>query len=708
MKTRLLHLLVVFLLLQLTNPALVPRIKNHPELKPRALNTYIVHANHRVKPPHFANLEQWYHSMVTVHSPTTANTSDRILYTYDTVMHGFAVQLTRDEAQHMATTSGVLGVYEDKMFHLQTTRSPGFMGLNPHYGAWNWTNFGDGVIIGFIDSGIWPESASFNDHGLGPLRSSWRGKCIDTDDFNASLCNNKLVGAKAFSSSADAMAATKSSRVLSPRDKDGHGTHVASTAAGAEVLDVGMDTFSQGTASGMAPKARIAMYKACDADAGNYGPSSGVANAAPWMTTVGAGTMDRMFPANLTLGNGVVLEGQSLYIMQANNTDMMELVYSYCFTESGNWTREKVKGKIMVCMDDGSRPDMYGFLLQKAGGAGIVVVENKEWYRDSTSASPFTLPGLTLGFDSGERLRAYMASETNPVASFSFISKTIIQQNQAPMVAGFSSRGPNPVVAELLKPDIIAPGVNILAGWSRDAPLYDGRRVDYNIISGTSVACPHVAGIAALIKKRHKNWTPAMIRSALMTTAKTLNNRNRDILDNGVTNDSIMVATPLAAGAGHVRPDLALDPGLVYDAGESDYIDFMCTLNYTSKQMRLLVPNFVKCTRTLPGGPANLNYPSFVVVFDNRTNVRTLTRTVTLVSEKAETYNVAAVAPERVKVAITPTTLEFTKPNEKKSYTVEFRSLAGGNVTAGWDFGHISWESKEHLVRSPVAFQWKN
>ncbi|GJN11241.1 hypothetical protein PR202_ga29415 [Eleusine coracana subsp. coracana] len=561
------------------------------------------------------------------------------------------------------------------------------------------------------------------------------------------------------------MASTKSSRVLSPRDMDGHGTHVASTAAGAKVLDVGLYTFSQGTASGTAPKARIAMYKACDTDgcwgadiaaavetaikdgvdiismslagleldkpfyddvvavstfgaerkgifvamaAGNYGPSPGVANAAPWMTTVGAGTMDRLFPVNLTLGNGVVLEGQSLYIMQANNTDMMELVYSYCFTESGNWTREKVKGKIMVCMDDGSSPDMYGFLLQKAGGAGIVVVENKEWYRDSTSASPFTLPGLTLGFDSGERLRAYMASETNPVASFSFISKTIIQQNQAPMVAGFSSRGPNPAVAELLKPDIIAPGVNILAGWSRDAPLYDGRRVDYNIISGTSVACPHVAGIAALIKKRHKNWTPAMIRSALMTTARTLNNRNRDILDNGVTNASIMVATPLAAGAGHVRPDLALDPGLVYDAGESDYIDFMCTLNYTSKQLRLLVPNFVKCTRTLPGGPANLNYPSFAVVFDNRTNVRTLTRTATLVSEKAETYNVAAVAPERVNVAITPTILEFTKPNEKKSYTVEFRSLAGGNVTAGWDFGHISWESKEHLVRSPVAFQWKN
>ncbi|GJN32880.1 hypothetical protein PR202_gb21420 [Eleusine coracana subsp. coracana] len=170
--------------------------------------------------------------MVAAHSPHTANTSDQILYTYDTIMHGFAVRLTSDEARQISTASGVTGMYEDRMFYLQTTRSPEFMGLKPHYGAWNETNFGDGIIIGFIDTGIWPESASFNDHGLGIVRSSWKGTCVDTDDFNASLCNNKLVGAKAFSSSADAMAGTKRGHIPSPRDKDGHGTHVSSIAAG--------------------------------------------------------------------------------------------------------------------------------------------------------------------------------------------------------------------------------------------------------------------------------------------------------------------------------------------------------------------------------------------------------------------------------------------------------------------------------------------
>ncbi|KAK3127514.1 hypothetical protein QOZ80_7AG0574430 [Eleusine coracana subsp. coracana] len=608
-KTRVLHLLAVFLfLVQLTHPALVPRIKNHPDLKPRASNIYIVHTNHQAKPSQFANLDQWYRSMVATHSPLTANTVDRILYTYDTVMHGFAIQLTVDEARRMSTTFGVTGLYKDRMFHLQTTRSPGFMGLNPHYGSWNETDFGDGVIIGIIDSGIWLESASFKDQGLGPVRPNWRGKCVDADDFNATLCNNKLVGAKVFSSSADAMSTTKRGRVLSPRDKSGHGTHVASTAAGTEVPDVGMYTFSQGTARGMAPKARIAMYKVCDDDGcwgaditaavetavkdgvdiismsiggpsidpfyndviavstfgaerrgvfvtmggGNYGPLPGVINVAPWMTTVGATTVDRVFPANLTLGNGVVLEGQSLYITKTNSSSMFQL---------------------------------------KAGGAGIVVVENAEWSRDSSSACPFTLSGLTIGFESGERLRAYMASESNPVASFRFSSKTIIQENQASVVAGFSSRGPNPVVPELLKPDIVAPGVNILAAWSHDAPLDDGRRVDYNIVSGTSMATPHVAGIAALIKKKYPFWTPAMIRSALMTTAGTLDNKGHDILDNGAANISVMVATPLATGSGHIRPNLVLDPGLVYDAGERDYIDFMCTLNYTTQQLRLLAPS---------------------------------------------------------------------------------------------------------------------
>ncbi|CAN6225792.1 unnamed protein product [Urochloa humidicola] len=250
--TRLLHHLALFLflfLVQLTNSALVPKITNQPALKPLPSSTYIVHINHLAMPPHFASLEHWYTSMVATHLPrSVADDPSRFLYIYDTVMNGFAIQLTGDEARRMSSSEGVTGVYEDREVHLMTTRTPGFLGLDPGFGAWRDTDSGDGVIIGIVDSGIWPESPSFSDSGLGPVRSTWKGECVDVDDFNASLCNNKLVGAKTIGPA-------------SPRDTFGHGTHVASTAAGSEVPDAGFLMFARGTARGVAPKARIAVYK---------------------------------------------------------------------------------------------------------------------------------------------------------------------------------------------------------------------------------------------------------------------------------------------------------------------------------------------------------------------------------------------------------------------------------------------------------------
>ena len=147
---------------------------------------------------------------------------------------------------------------------------------------------------------------------------------------------------------------------------------------------------------------------------------------------------------------------------------------------------------------------------------------------------------------------------------------------------------------------------------------------------------------------------------------------------------------------------------MVYDAGERDYVDFLCAMNYSAGQIRPFVPDFVRCTRTLAGGPAGLNYPSFVVVFDSCTAFRTLTRTLTKVSEEAKTYNVFVKAPKHVKVTVTPTTLVFKEPNERKSYTVDFRNEARGNRKTEWDFGHISWENENHRVRSPVACHWQN
>ena len=304
--------------------------------------------------------------------------SSRILYSYGTVMHGFAVRLTDGEARRMSAVPGVTRVYKDKMYHTLTTRSPWFMGLHDDFGAWPDSEFGDGIIIGFIDSGIWPERASFNDTGLGPVRPTWRGKCVDAEGFNATLlCNNKLVGAKSFTIDLP----DPEYDDPSPRDYDGHGSHVASTAAGAEVPWADLYGFAGGRASGVARNARIAMYRVCvpagcsssaitaaiDAAVsdgvdlisislggaagepfyddiiavatfgaerrgvfvvlagGNDGPeASSVSNVAPWMTTVGAATTDRVFPAKLRLGNGVELTGQSLYTVKSKGTSMVQ------------------------------------------------------------------------------------------------------------------------------------------------------------------------------------------------------------------------------------------------------------------------------------------------------------------------------------------------------------------------------------------------
>uniref|UniRef100_A0ACD5UZU1 Uncharacterized protein n=1 Tax=Avena sativa TaxID=4498 RepID=A0ACD5UZU1_AVESA len=440
---------------------------------------------------------------------------------------------------------------------------------------------------------------------------------------------------------------------------------------------------------------------------GNRGPrASTVTHLAPWMLSVGAATTDRVFPAKLKLGNGLLLTGQSLYTMKAQGVSMIPLVHSSCNPK--DLTPDRVMGKIVVCSIE-AEGVWSGMYLERAGGAGLVAADSFERFRDAVLAKGFSLPGLFLGYAAGKMLDDYMSSVPYPVASLVFSCDTVTGANRAPMVAGFSSRGPNAVAPEILKPDVVAPGVNILAAWSGGAPS----RGEFNIISGTSMACPHVAGVAALVKRRHGDWTPAMVRSALMTSALTVDNTGKQILDNGVDDidgGGVVDATPFVAGAGFVVPRRAMDPGLVYEAGTQDYVDFLCSLNYTVEQMRRFVPGLNKCTRTmLPGGVADLNYPSLVVVFDINTRVRTLKRTVTKVSVQPETYAVTVAAPDGVQVTVKPSILEVRKRGEKRSYTVEFRIEAGGDTKlARWGFGFISWENRKHQVRSPIAFKWEN
>ncbi|KAF8765476.1 hypothetical protein HU200_008623 [Digitaria exilis] len=748
-----LGLLLVQLAGSMAIPPSGPSNQQHEQEPSKA---YIVYTDHVAKPSHFATHELWYTSMVASLSPAAANDSNRIFYLYDTVAHGFAAELTADEARRLSITPGVAGVLEDGVMHLHTTRSPSFLGLDRDLGILPDTNFGDDVIIGFVDTGIWPESPSFTDAGLAPVRRSrWNGRREDGERFNASMCNNKLVGARFFPNPMGTRATKASTFPMgnvefqSPRDKAGHGTHVASTAAGSEVPGAELFGFATGTARGVAPRARVAMYKAVVAavdaavkdgvdilsislggyhdpdfyrhppsvalfgavragvfvacSAGNEGPmASSLGNVAPWITTVGATNLDRVFPATIVLGNGQALVGQSLYTYTANQTPMVRLLPSNC--TGTDLVPDMIMGKIVVCTDVGP---LTGMAVQSAGGSGVVSIATEDWGMEGLMVQAFTLPAVSLGAREAAKLDAYIRSDPFPVASLRFTCGTAVGESRAPMVASYSSRGPNHIVREVMKPDMVAPGTNILASWPDETLLSGPRRASFNILSSTSMSCPHVAGVAALLRNGHRDWTPEMIRSALLTTAATLDNQGRPIADSAAGARS-GGATPMAAGAGFVRPQQAMDPGLVYDAGEKDYVELLCTMNYAAAQIGVFVPGFAGCTATLPGGGGGLNYPSFVADLSDGAGVRVLARTVTKVSEGPETFTAKVVAPDHlVEVTVTPATLEFAgHRNEMKSYSVVFRSKKRPAAGMAQQFGEIVWESDVHRVRSPVAFIW--
>jgi hypothetical protein len=313
------------------------------------------------------------------------------LYDYYYSFNGFAAQLSLEQANKMATVDGVLAVSSDELHTMDTSSTPAFLGLSDPGGLWDQLggvgSAGDGIIIGIIDTGIWPESLSFSDRtGLNGNETQdgkldyqqipgWHGKCTPGEEFNASMCNQKLIGAQwfnqAFGGDAGADAAMPW-EFMSARDFGGHGTHTASTAGGNNGVPATGSAAVFGTISGIAPHARIAMYKAlwevapgqgsgynsdlvaaidqAVADgvdvinysisgtstnfrdpveisfmyaaaagifvaesAGNSGPTtSTVAHPGPWTTTVAAGTHNRNGAGSVTLGDGVTYSGASL------------------------------------------------------------------------------------------------------------------------------------------------------------------------------------------------------------------------------------------------------------------------------------------------------------------------------------------------------------------------------------------------------------
>ncbi|ONK63545.1 uncharacterized protein A4U43_C07F16330 [Asparagus officinalis] len=234
---------------------------------------------------------------------------------------------------------------------------------------------------------------------------------------------------------------------------------------------------------------------------GNSWPDEGsLVNIAPWITTVNAGSIDRKFPTRFTLGSGEVYIGQSLYQQSPNFTRFAPLVYVPQCLMSDTEITQLVKEKILVCENAFVE---LGMKVAKSRGVSLIRL-NGNYSGEGVIVKAFTLPGLTLGYFEAQKLIKYINSTSNPRASLQFDYQTVIRETRAPTVACFSSRGPNFIQPEILKPDILAPGMNILASWPTETPLTrslkDLRCAGFNIISNTLMSYPHIAGVATLLK----------------------------------------------------------------------------------------------------------------------------------------------------------------------------------------------------------------
>lgn len=652
---------------------------------------------------------------------------------YSMVLNGAAADLTAQQAKTLAADPAVVSLAKDRKETVQTNRSPQFLNVPALWkAAGGRDRAGSGVVVGVLDTGIWPESASFRPNHT-PVPASFAGTCQTGQEWTPGDCNDKIVGARYY---VDGFGQDHLSddEYLSPRDGDSHGSHTASTAAGDRVNDVTVDGVHQGTLSGMAPGAKVAAYKVCwsgkpgvaadgcmssdiiaavndavsdgvdvinfsiggtsesavndpqeaafldaaaagvfvSASAGNSGPgASTLDHPSPWVTTVAASTF-KTASAVLLLGDGRRFVGASSTaplprqtpLVLASRAEASGRDGAHC--QAGSLDPAKVAGKLVVCLRGVNDRAEKSWVVQQAGGVGMVLVNPTV---NSLNADLHHVPSVHLPNTAYGPVTAYAATAG---ATGAIVPLEAGEKGPAvPQVAEFSSRGPSTTThGDLLKPDLAAPGVDVLAAVSPEAN--HGR--DYDMLSGTSMAAPHVAGLAALLKAAHRDWTPMMIKSALMTTARDMAG------DTG----------PFTQGAGNVRPDLATDPGLVFNSGVRNWVSFL------KGQGMLPMSSY---TTVAPTTASNLNLASVAV--GALPGTTRLSRTLTSVSRRTETYTFSARVPG---FAVTASPGEVTlRPGQSRTVSLLLRRTTA--TPGAWATGTAGFRSAYHRVRMPVALR---
>jgi subtilisin family serine protease len=676
--------------------------------------------------------------------------ADARFYDYRYTFNGFAAELTPGQAAQLAQLPNVVAVTLDERRQVLTDNTPGALGLSTPGGFWETAGVGEDVVIGVIDTGIWPEHPSFSDQAdlafrpgrsgdanrvYGPPPADWHGICQAGEQWSVTHCNNKLIGARYFLEGLTRHGIDPGD-YASARDHDGHGTHTASTAGGNAGVDPSIFGRDLGVATiaGMAPRARIAAYKACygegcffsdlvaaidiavadgvdvinysigsntpsvlspdavsflfartDANvfvatsAGNAGPGPGTLGspaAAPWLTAVGASTHSRVFQNTVTLGaggggpyfGGSVTHGAGPARLVDGGTEC-----------PGGLDPAEVSGAIVLCHRvTGIARISHGSGVLAAGGVGMILYDPPQV--NVTPTDNHVLPTSHVPGPAGFAIADYIA-DAGPAATASFTAGTRADDPGAPDMAVFSSRGPNGAVPDVIKPDVTAPGVQILAGNS-PTPFLGAPGQLFQAIQGTSMSSPHVAGVGALLVGAHPDWSAAMVQSALTTTG------HQDV----DKEDGTTAADPFDFGGGHIQPMPANDPGLVYDAGLADYLRFLCGAGQ-------IPATSGTCTTFGSDDPSDLNLATIGI--GELAGIQTVTRTVTNVGP-AGTYTVSVDPPAGIGVDVSPSVLTLGE-GEEATYEVTFTTTAAATLDA-WVSGSLTWsDGGGHAVRSPIS-----
>ena len=688
---------------------------------------------------------------------------------FTAALNGFTAELTAAQAMQLSKDRRVLAVSPD-VENAPDYTATDFLKLTGPDGAWagqfgGQENAGKGVVVGVIDSGYAPDNPFLQGDAVQPLQgaaqvgvpyrtndgriamlkadgTTFEGECqkgVDTGaTFDGTLCNSKVISARYFADSFLQYVAPEHrapQELLSPVDVGSHGTHTATTAAGNANVEQVIDGAGFGKSSGVAPAAKVSVYKICweddnpdtggcyssasveavdaaiqdgvdvlnysisgntdstsdpvalaflnaaaagvfiSASAGNSGPAASTVNhAAPWLTTVAASTFPSDLLGTVRVSDGSMYRGAS--IMKTELRDKQAVIAADAAAAGttnanlcgpGSLDAAKVSGKVVVCDRGVVDRTAKSLEVQNKGGVGMILVNLTG---SSEDADNHVVPTVHVNTPKSLELKSKLGA--NPSLTVSLVKGDLTGDPMAPapQVAGFSSRGPSLASGgDLLKPDIAAPGVNVLAGVSTIGN--DGDQ--FGFMSGTSMAAPHIAGFGALVLGKQPRWTPAMVKSAMMTTAYPL-----------VNADGTPNRDPFQGGAGHIDSTRVLDPGLVYDSGVQDWLAFL-----NGQGLDTGAPEAGSLAAV------NLNLPSIAVG--------------SLVGEVQVKRQLTALVPGSYRPEVTmpgfdihvePQVLTFAKPGKTREVTITIRNVSA--PVGKFSTGALTWKGPR-TVSSPIA-----